>query len=134
MLMLWLGSKRERFIRKVLKSISKQRVALILQPGNVFVIEKAPVSEPGLEEALRTCHMRGWIEPICNAIPKGKLTKDCKLPDGDLFTEIGPYYRLTEAGWSVIRRTHLWVVTTCLIALATLIGTICGLWIMLSKS
>jgi len=125
---------RERFIRKVLKSVSKQRVALILQPGNVFVIEKAPASQPGLEEALRTCHIRGWVEPICNAIPKGKLTKNGRLPDGDLFTEIGPYYRLTEAGWSIIRRTHLWVVTTCLIALATLIGTICGLWIMLSKS
>jgi hypothetical protein len=132
--MLRLGSKKERFIRKVLKSISKQRVALILQPGNVFVIEKAPASEPGIEEALRTCHIRGWVEPICNAIPKGKLTKNGRLPDGDLFTEIGPYYRLTEAGWSIIRRTHLWVVTTCLIALATLIGTICGLWIMLSKS
>jgi hypothetical protein len=125
---------RERFIRKVLKSVSKQRVALILQPGNVFVIEKAPASQPGIEEALRTCHIRGWVEPICNAIPKGKLTKNGRLPDGDLFTEIGPYYRLTEAGWSIIRRTHLWVVTTCLIALATLIGTICGLWIMLSKS
>ncbi len=131
MLLTW--SKKERFIRKVLKSLSRQRVALILQPGNVFVIEKAPASQPGLEEALRTCHMRGWVEPICNAIPKGKLTKDGRLPEGDIVTGISPYYRLTEAGWSTIRRTHFWVVTTCAIALATLIGTICGLWIMLSK-
>jgi len=131
--MLWLELKRERFIRRVLKSISRQRVALILQPGNVFVIEKAPVSEPGVEEALRTCHMRGWVEPICNAIPKGKLTKDGSLPEGDLFTQMGPYYRLTEAGWSVIRRTHLWVLITCAIAFATLIGTICGLLIMLDR-
>ena len=130
--MLWCEFKKERFIRKVLKGISKQRVALILQPGNIFVIEKAPLSEPGLEEALRTCHMRGWVEPISKAIPKGKLTKDGSLPD-ELFTEIGPYYRLTEAGWSVIKRTHFWVVTTCFIALATLIGTIFGLWIMLLK-
>lgn len=131
MLLFW--SKNERFIRKVLKSLSRQRVALILQPGNVFVVEKVPASQPGFEEALRTCHMRGWIETICNAIPKGKLTEDGRLPEGDLVTEIGPYYRLTEAGWAVIRQTHLWVVTTCLIALATLIGTICGLWITLSK-
>lgn len=131
--MLLAGLKRERFIRKVLKSVSKQRVAVILQPGNVFVIEKSPAPQPDLEEALRTCHMRGWLEPICNAIPTGKLTKDGRLPDGDLFTEVSPFYRLTEAGWSVIRRTHLWVVTTCAIALATLIGTICGLWITLSK-
>ena len=46
---------------------------------------------------------------------------------------MGPYYRLTEAGWSTIRRTHLWVVITCAIAFATLIGTICGLLIMLNK-
>ena len=132
--MLLLRDKRERFIRKVLKNVSKQRVALILQPGNVFVIEQSPAPELGLEEALRTCHMRGWLEPICNAIPKGKLTKDLRLPEGNLVTEIGPFYRLTEAGWYTIRRTHLWIVTTCAIAFATLIGTICGIWIMLSKS
>ena len=65
---------------------------------------------------------------------KEKLTKDGNLPEGDLFTEIGPYYRLTEAGWDTLRLTHFWVVTTCIIALATLIGTICGLLIMLSKT
>ena len=86
-----------------------------------------------MEEALRTCHMRGWIEPICNAIPKGKLTKNGLLPKGDIFTQVGPYYRLTEAGWSVIRRTHFWIIITCVIAFATLVGTICGLLIMLNK-
>ena len=130
--MLWLDLKRERFIRKVLKSISRQRVALILQPGNVFVIEKAPVSEPGVDEALRTCHMRGWLEPICNAIPRGKLTEDGSLPEGDLCKKMGPYYRLTEGGWAAIRRTHFWLLTTCAIAFATSIGTICALLIMLN--
>ena len=72
--MLLIELKRERFIRKVLRSISKQRVGTILQPGNVFGIEKCPAPEPGLDEALRTCHIRGWVEPISNAIPKGKLT------------------------------------------------------------
>lgn len=132
-MILFLKWKRERFIRKILRSVSEQRVGAILQPGNIFVVEKVPASQPGLEEALRTCHMRGWLEPISNAIPKGKLTKEGNLPSGQLFTEIGPYYRLTEAGWATIRRTHFWVVTTCAIALATLIGTICGLLIMLSK-
>ena len=33
--------KREFSIYQTLKAVSKQRVALILQPGNVWVIERA---------------------------------------------------------------------------------------------
>ena len=123
-------SPKERYIRKVLRRVSRQRVAMILQPGNVFVIEKSPPSEPGLEEALRTCHMRGWLEPITNSIPKGKLTQNQRLPEGDIFTETGPFYRLTDAGWSVIKRTHFWVILTCAIALCSLIATICTIILM----
>ena len=127
-------SRKERYIRKVLKKLSKQRVALILQPGNVEVIEMSPAAEPGLDEALLTCHMRGWIEPICDAISMGQLTKDGQLPHPPPFPETKPIYRITEAGWNAVRLTHLWVVLTCAIAFATLIGTIAGLCIMAGKS
>ena len=55
---------------------------------------------------LRTCDLRGWIEPIENAIPKGKLTPDNRLPDGDVFTSVGPIYRITDSGWAKIQRTY----------------------------
>ena len=99
--------KREYSIYRTLKALSKQRVALILQPGNVWVIEKAIPDSETKEENLRTCHLRGWVEPIVNAIPKGKLAPDGSLPSGDIFTEQTPLYRLTDSGWNAIHRTHV---------------------------
>ena len=98
---------KEYSIRKTLKTLSKQRVALILQPGNVWVIEKSVGDDEKTEVNLRTCHIRGWIEPIENAIPKGDLTPDGKLPEGYLFTKHGPLYRLTDSGWNAIHRSHV---------------------------
>ena len=65
-------------IRKALKAVAKQKVAAILQPGNVWWIAPHPPSTEEMEEALRTCHLRGWIEPIANCIPRGKI-EDGKL-------------------------------------------------------
>jgi hypothetical protein len=68
--------KREHFIRSVLKKLSRQRVAVLLQPGDVWVIEKAVnVDDDDVKEALRTCHMRGWVEPLSNSVPRGALTR-----------------------------------------------------------
>ncbi len=125
----FLDWKRERFIRKTLRKLSGQRVGLILQPGNIWVIEKSVPREDKVDEALRTCHLRGWVEPIVNAIPQGSLTQDGNIPES--MSDIGPVYRLTEAGWSAIKRTHDWVVVTCLIAFAALVGTIISLIIKL---
>jgi len=123
----------ERFIKKILRKLAKQRVALILQPSNVWVIEKAVPDNDKINAALNTCHLRGWVEPIEKAIPKGKLTKDGKLPSGDIFDRIGPVYRLTEAGWNVIHRIHQWIITTCIIATSTLIAAIISLIISLNQ-
>ena len=99
--------KRELSIYRTLKKLSKQRVALILQPGNVWVIEKAIPDNDETEENLITCHLRGWVEPIKNAIPKGKLLKDGSLPEGNVFSKQGPIYRLTDSGWGAIHRTYV---------------------------
>jgi len=72
----------EQFILSVLRKLARQRVALILQPGNVWVIEKAIQRNDDVDEALRTCHLRGWVEPIENAIPKIRLGPDGLLPPG----------------------------------------------------
>jgi hypothetical protein len=126
--------RRERFIRGVLRKLSRQRVALLLQPGNVWVVEYAVGGEKGVEEALRTCHMRGWTEPLTDSIPKGALTPEGTLPPLDkLFSGHGVIYRLTDAGWNVIHRTHEWVVVTCLASLIALFATVFGLVVSLGS-
>lgn len=107
----------EREIRRTLKQLSKQRVALVLQPGNVWVVDNAVEDSEKTDAALKTCHMRGWVEPIENALPRGKLTPDQKLPTGNMFPDKAPLYRLTEGGWSVINRTHAWSVLAIVISI-----------------
>lgn len=99
---------KERNIRKALRQLSRQRVVTVLQPGNVWVIEKSPKDNEETENALKTCYLRGWVEPIDNAIPQGRLTRDNKLPPDNWIDKIGPMYRVTEGGWAVINRTHQW--------------------------
>jgi len=90
--------KKEWEFRRLLRKLSRQRVALVLQPGNVWVIEKAVEDNAETDSALKTFYMRGWVEPIQNAVPRGKLTADGKLPQGNIFNQTGPFYRLTDSG------------------------------------
>lgn len=119
--------KREIFIRKTLRQLSKQRVALILQPEGIWAVEKTLSSSDKVNAALSTCYLRGWVEIIEKAIPKGKLPKDGELPSQDIFIRIEPLYRLTEAGWNVIHRINKWIITTCVVACITLFATIIGI-------
>ena len=97
---------RERYIRRVLRKLSGQRVALRLQPGNFWAIEKAIKDDEDTDTALLTCYMRGWVEPIEGAIPNAKLSPDGSLPSNFQFDKVKTYYRLTSAGWSVINGSH----------------------------
>jgi len=106
----------ERDIRRALKRLSRQRVALVLQPGNVWVIENAVEDNEETDAALKTAYIRGWVKPIVNALPKGKLTPDGALPSGDLFQGVGPVWQLTEGGWTVVNRTHWWALFAILIS------------------
>lgn len=94
------------------------------------MIEKALHDDEKTEAALRTCHMRGWVEPLEHAIPKGKLTPEGRLPEGNIFQRVGPLYRLTEAGWQVVHRTQTWVKATFAVALATLVASIISLIVL----
>jgi hypothetical protein len=98
--------RREKQIRSVLRKLSQQRVALVLQPGNYWVIEKAIGDDEETDTALLTCYMRGWVEPIEGAIPSGRLNPDGSLPSGFQFDKVKTHYRLTSAGWSVINGSH----------------------------
>ena len=124
--------RRERFIRKTLRRLSKQRVVMVLQPGNIWVIEKA-VNEDEDDEViatLRTCNLRGWVEIHAGAVPRTKLTPDGKLPEGLPITGMAPVYKLTEAGWNVIHRSHEWVIATFVVVAITLAATIVGIIIV----
>jgi hypothetical protein len=115
---------REFQTRRILRKISKQRVAFILKPGDVWVVEKAlKIDEKG-EAYIATCLMRGWIEILQNSVPSRQLTKDGKLPDvplNKLFNETKNIYRITESGWSVINRQKTLLYLTFLVGLLTLI-------------
>ncbi len=93
-------------IFRVLRRLSKQRVALVLQPGNVWVIERAVPDDDETDALLKTCFMRGWVEPLEKSIPKGKLKPDGSLPDGEIFKLSGPVWKLTDSGWAAINRSH----------------------------
>jgi len=122
--------RRERFIRKTLRRLAAQRVGLILQPGDVWVIERAvSEAEEKVAEALRTCHLRGWVEVVSDAVPQAQLGPTGELPNESSPRGRAPVYRLTDAGWNQIRRTHMWVILTFAVALASLIATILTLWL-----
>ncbi|MBD3249462.1 hypothetical protein GF336_05435 [Candidatus Woesearchaeota archaeon] len=95
----------ERKVYRILKKLSKQRVAQVLS-GPVWIIEQGIPDDPEIIEVLNTSWMRGWVEPLEEAIPKGKL-KDGMLPENPLdFTSTGTLWKLTDSGWNVIHRTH----------------------------
>ena len=93
-------------IFRVLRRLANQRVALVLQPGNIWVIEYAVPDDDETDALLKTCFMRGWIEPLENSVPKGKLKSDGSLPDDKIFQSSGPVWKLTDSGWSAINRSH----------------------------
>lgn len=116
--------KRERQIRRVLSGLARQRVALVLQPHRLWVIEKALQRSDDVEALLMTCLIRGWIEPLQENLPTGSLTDDLKLPSGPMFTREETLYRLTEGGWSALNRAHAWTAAGVILALVTLIFSI----------
>lgn len=116
--------KRETEIRRVLSGLARQRVALVLQPHRVWVIEKALQRNDDVEALLMTCLIRGWIEPLQEDMPTGNLTDDMKLPAGPMFTRHETLFRLTEGGWAALNRAHAWTAAGVLVAVVALIFSI----------
>jgi len=93
-------------IYRALRRLAKQRVGMVFQPGNIWVIEYAIPDDEETDALLKTCFMRGWVEPLEDSIPKGQLKPDGSLPDGELFKSRGPLWKLTDSGWAAINRSH----------------------------
>jgi len=116
--------KREIKIRKTLRKIAKQRVAMVLDPHKVWVIEHALMTNRSNEADIATCIMRGWIEVLSESIPKGSLNPDGSLPDvplNQLFNETENLYKITDSGWAVINRQNTIITVTLIVAFLTLI-------------
>ena len=112
---------RERNVREALKLVASQRVVLVLQPGNVFVIENSPKPD-WFEPAVQTALIRGWVAVLHDAVPSGQMdTATSALPD-----QMPPrtVYRLTEGGWSVIHGSHGWIVATFLVSFLAMLASL----------
>lgn len=116
----------EREIRRTLRRIAKQRVVMTFEDDEMWVVENVLTGEDTRAGAiLRTCYIRGWVEIEGHTVPIEALVRegeDWHLPR-DL-SNLPRNYRLTQAGWSAIQRTHSWVIATCFVAAAGLVATI----------
>jgi hypothetical protein len=122
----WTFDPFDRTVDRTLRKLAKQRVRLILQPGDYWVIDSAIPQDDDTQAALLTCHMRGWIEPLHHAVPSAQLTKDGSLPRNINFEKLETFYRLTSAGWSVIHRSDLIAACALLVAAVSLALAIFG--------
>jgi hypothetical protein len=101
----------ERTVRRTLRKLAKQRIRMVLQPGNNWVIDCAIAHDGDTQAALLTCQMRGWVEPLHHAVPSAQLSPSGALPPNFSYDKTETFYRLTSAGWSVIHRSDL--IATC---------------------
>jgi hypothetical protein len=107
---------RERQIRRALKAVARQRVAMVLQPGNIEVIERGTPDEEWFELGVRTCHIRGWVEVLHENLPTGAVRFQGSNPQFSAEMASKNHYRLTEGGWAVLNRSHGWVLATFLVS------------------
>jgi hypothetical protein len=118
---------REREIRSALRAIARQRVAMVLEPGCIPVVERSPPREEWFECAARTCVLRGWAEVLQARVPVGVVASSGGQPQlPDSFAE-ADIYKLTEGGWAVLHRSHGWVVATFLVSSVALAATVAAL-------
>lgn len=108
-----LFSKRERQIVKLLRDISKQRALLTGNPNEWLIEKSIDLKDYDIQSNLKTCHLRGWIEPIIDEIPIGTLEEGYS-------GYTSPLYRLTDSGWNVINRQRFTVLLSIIIGLLSL--------------
>lgn len=123
--------KRERAVRRALHAIARQRVVLVLQPGNVLVVELSPPDEEWFDIAVRTCHIRGWVDVLHDSIPSGTVLYEGSNPVFPGEMKPKTIYRLTEGGWTVIHRSHGWLIATFLVGLLSLVAGVASVVVTL---
>ncbi|WP_417510484.1 hypothetical protein [Methylophaga sp.] len=93
-------------IHRVLKKLARQRVAMILEPGHVPVIERAISRDEQTNALLLTAEIRGWVEVLHENLPTGKITEEGNINQSQPFDSLQNHYKLTDSGWAAIQRRH----------------------------
>lgn len=104
-------------IHRLLRRLARQRVGMVLQPGNVWVLEFAVQENEEIKALLYTCQLRGWVELLHESVPTGQLNSDGSLPNGRLFKSKSHIWKLTDSGWAAIQRRHEITILGIIIAL-----------------
>ena len=109
--------KREYSIYKTLTRISKQRVVLLLEQGNTWVVEHALQDTSQNQANIRTCIIRGWIGLLHESVPSTNIDNNYGLSKRLEFNNNQDIYKLTDSGWNAIHRTHVITLLGIIIAL-----------------
>ena len=128
--------RRERQVRRALKAISRQRVALVLQPGNVQVVERSPPKDEWFQLGVRTAQIRGWVEVLHENLPTGTVHMNGNAPQLPISMVHETHYKLTEGGWAVLNRSHAWVLATFMVStvgLAVSAASLIIAWLSIPK-
>lgn len=112
--------RQERRIRRLLRKFSQQRVRGVLQPGNIWVVERSVDKAKHSDGDFQTCLLRGWLEVFEENIPHGKVDKNGRLPKGPIFQSEEPIYRLTGEGWAIINRDKSMSILSLVVAILAL--------------
>lgn len=104
-------------IHRLLKKLSKQRVTMILKPGDVKVIERAIGHDEKILTLIYTAEFRGWVELLHKAVPTGNIGKNGEFNFEQPFQSKEDYWRLTDSGWAAIQRRHQLTLLSMFVAL-----------------
>ena len=127
---------RERQVKRALRAIARQRVAIVMQPGNVQVVEHSPPREEWFELGVRTAQIRGWVEVLHEGLPTGTVQMLGNVPQ--LPSSMAPttHYKLTEGGWAVLNRSQAWLLATFMVSavgLAVSAASLVLAWLSMPK-
>jgi len=68
--------------------------------------------------------MRGWIDVLEDAVPKGEWNAQ-GMPDLQRsFKRTEPLFRLTDSGWAVINRVQTWLIATFVVSVIAVVATL----------
>lgn len=128
---------RERQIRRAIRAIARQRVAIVLQPGNVQVLERSPPRDEWFELGVQTAMIRGWVEVLHENMPTGQVRFQGSSPSFPEQMAPATHYKLTEGGWAVLNRSQAWILATFIVSAFGLLVSVAALvvaWLSMPKS
>jgi len=93
-------------MHRLLKKISRQRVTMVLEPGNVPVIERGLSHDEKTKVLLLTAEIRGWVEVLHENIPTGQIDQNGQINEQQPFQSLETHWKLTDSGWAAIQRRY----------------------------